>query len=266
SAEDFDAANLTLSRVVGIVEIESGGVDRISVDYDAGAGLIDAPEFEVEGDELVIRQLGRFTRTSCSSRGGRMTVSVNRSGRHPVEDFGRFVIRVPAGAEVSVEGGLVQASIGDTGALDVGVDGCGDVVAGNVAGDAGLAVNGPGDIMVGDIGGHLDAAVNGSGDIETGAVMEGVDAAINGSGDIEVAAAHGAIDAAIRGSGDIAFFGGEADSLDVAIMGSGDVTFDGVAGSVDLASFGSGDVNVASVTGNISRAALGSGSVNVGNN
>lgn len=256
---------MEVRRFIGELTIETGGVDRVEVSFDPGAHLLDAPDFDVDDGVLKARQLDRFARVSCRTRGDRLQVRIGRRGEyHDLADYGRLVIRAPAGADVAVGGGALIAEIGDVGDAAVAVDSCGDVSIDAVAGRADLAVNGSGSIETGTVGEALAAAINGSGDIETGAVDGGLDAAVNGSGDIHVAQVDGDVDAAIRGSGDIVIDAGAAPSLNAVIMGSGDVRFDGVAGSVDLASFGSGDVIVAEVTGDSDTAALGSGRVRIG--
>jgi hypothetical protein len=262
--ESYDAVDVQLTRVVGLIEIETGGVDRVSVDHDPGDDLVDAPDFEVRDNELRITQLPRHADISCRSRGQGLEMEVGRGGYHPIEDYGRFVIRVPEGAKVEIEEGGVTGTIGDVGELELGLNSCGDITAGEVAGDAEIAVNGSGDVRVGAVGGAAEVAVNGSGDVAIGPVANGLEAAINGSGEVEIASVEGEIEAAIRGSGDVTIGGGHATSIEAAIMGSGDVRFEGVADNVELSSFGSGDVYVAEVTGEVNTAAFGSGQVHVG--
>jgi hypothetical protein len=262
--QSYDAENLRLERVVGLLDVRTGGVDRVTVEYDAGDGLVDEPRFEVRGDTLEITQLRRRDHVSCRSRGRNLQLSVERSDYEDLADYGRFVIRIPAGARVEVVGGAINGAIGDVGELELGVNSCGDITVGDVAGDASIAVNGSGDVRVGDVGGELDTAVNGSGDVEIGVVGGGLDAAINGSGDVQIAAVNGDIDAAIRGSGDVSIAGGQVRSMEVAIMGSGELRFEGVAENVSLAAMGSGDVYVAEVTGDVRSSAFGSGRVHVG--
>lgn len=264
SAETYDAVNLDLVRVVGVIEIRTGGVDRVSVEYHPGDGLVDPPRFDVDGDVLEITQLSRRDDISCRSRGEGLQLRVERSGFNPIADYGRLVIRAPADTEVRIRGGGLSGAIGDVGALDIGVNSCGDITVADVAGDASVAVNGSGDVEVGAVGGMLHAAVNGSGDLGIGAVAGGLNAAINGSGDIAIASVTGDVHAAIHGSGDVAIGGGQVGSLDVAIMGSGELRFDGVAENVSLSAMGSGDIYVAEVTGDVSSSAFGSGRVHVG--
>jgi len=264
-AESYDAQHVKITRFIGVVDIQAGGVDRVSVEYDNGEGLVDAPDFHVDGDTLEIEQVARFTDINCRSRNGGRSIAIGRRGDYaPIAAYGRLVVRVPDGAEVALRGGAADGVIGDVGELDLGLSSCSDITAGDVAGDAEVAVNGSGDIEVGQVGGDLDAAVNGSGDIHIGSVAGSLNLAINGSGTIDVARVNGNIDAAIRGSGDIVIRGGEAPVLDVAVMGSGDVRFDGVAGDVELAAMGSGDVYVSEVTGETDTVALGSGRIHIG--
>lgn len=264
-AESYNAQHVEITRFVGEVEIQSGGVNQVSVEYDNGDGLVDAPDFHVDGDTLEIEQVRRFADIDCRWRNGGRHVAIGRRGDYaPIAAYGRLVVRVPDGAEVTLRGGAADGVIGDVGELSLGLSSCSDIIASDVAGDADLAVNGSGDVELGDVGGDLNAAINGSGDIRTGSVAGSLDLAINGSGTIEVAHVNGDVNAAIRGSGDIVIRGGDAPVLDVAVMGSGDVRFDGVAGEVELAAMGSGDVYVSEVTGETDTVALGSGRIHIG--
>lgn len=263
-SESYDAEKLRLIRVVGLLDIQTGG-DRITVDYEPGSASIQAPEFDVDGDTLEITQLGRRDEVNCRSRDDRLQVEIENDGYNPLEDYGTWRIRIPAGASVEVGGGSLSGSIGDVGELSLGMSSCGDITVGDVAGDADLAMNGSGDIIVGNVGEKLSVAINGSGDIKVGTVGGEISAAINGSGDIEVASLNGGdLNAAINGSGDVRVLGGEASNISAAVMGSGDVSFAGVAQRVNLSAFGSGDVYVTDVSGPVRSSAFGSGRVHVG--
>jgi hypothetical protein len=270
--ESYDARDLSIERFVGVLEVETGGVERVEAVWDAGEGLIDAPRFEVRGDRLEVSQLRRRERgwdwdwdSDCRGDGQDLSVEVGREGRHPIADYGRLRVRIPEGAHVEIAGGVLTGTVGDVGELEVGLGSCGDLTVGNVAGDAEVAVNGAGAVKVGAIGGGLSLAVNGSGSLVTGPVAGGLEAAVNGSGDAEIASVEDDIEAAINGSGDIHVLGGTADSIEASIMGSGQLRFDGTAENVELSAFGSGDVYVAEVTGDVTTSAFGSGRVHVGN-
>jgi hypothetical protein len=242
-SESFDAANLELVRVVGAVEIETGGVDRISVDYDPGEGLLPAPDLAVEGDTLRITGLSRWTDISCRGRDGELLIEVEDAGRNPIADYGVWHIRLPEGARVEISEGAVDGVIGDTGSLDIDVSSCGDIAAGAVAGDVSVAVNGSGSLEVEAVAGALSVAINGSGDVTTGPVGGAAAVGINGSGDVETASADGGLLIAINGSGEVVS-GAVAKGLDVAINGSGDVEIASVTGDIRAAIAGSGDIRI----------------------
>lgn len=262
--ERYDARDLSIERFVGLIEVETGGVDRVEAAWEAGAADIVAPRFEVRGDKLEIVQLRRRDDTRCRGDEDGATVSIERGDRHPIADYGRLTIRIPEGAKVEIGGGAPIGTVGDVGELSVGLGGCGDLQVGNVAGDAEMAVNGSGSLSVGAVGGRLSAAMNGSGAVAVGAVAGGLEAAINGSGGVQVASVEDDIEVAINGSGDVHILGGRARHVEAAIMGSGELRFDGVAQDVELASFGSGNVYVAEVSGQVETASFGSGRVRVG--
>jgi hypothetical protein len=262
--EEYDARDLEIERFVGLLEVETGGVEKISAVWEPGEGLLDAPRFEVGGSKLSITQLGRRDDVDCRGGDEDVEVRVEGRGRHPIADYGRLRVRIPEGAHVEIGGGAVVGTVGDVGELSLGLSSCGTIAVGDVAGDAELAVNGSGDLDIGSVGGRLSIAVNGAGDIVVGPAAESLEAAINGSGDIEIASIAGDIEAAINGSGDIHVLGGSARRVEAAIMGSGELRFDGKAENVELAAFGSGDVYVAEVSGDVTTSAFGSGRVHVG--
>jgi hypothetical protein len=294
AAEEYDAVDLRMTGVVGLIDIETADVDRVSVTFEPGEGLAAAPQFAVREGELHVTQLSdgarRMVWAECrdpesapemrfidrphrfwgrapnsfrrSSGDGDPGVALNEF--HPVADYGRWVIRVPAAGKVTVAAGGVTGRIGDVAELDLEVGYCGDVAVGDVAGDARIAISGTGDVMAGAIGGALTASVNGVGDIGAGRVAQGLDAQINGVGDIEVAAVEGGdIDAAIHGAGDIAVLAGEAERLRATIHGVGDVSFRGVAFQVDSEIYGAGDIYVNEVQGGVNGQSMGAGRVHV---
>ena len=98
-AETYDAHSVAIERFVGVIDIQTGGVDSVTIDYDPGRGLIDAPTFEVDGDTVEIRQIGRFTKLDCDTRGGVMRVKVGRRGSsEPIDDYGTLTLANSTGS------------------------------------------------------------------------------------------------------------------------------------------------------------------------
>lgn len=190
--------------------------------------------------------------------------------------------------DLTIEGGHVEAAIGDVESADVelrssrdiavghvremlragvrgsgdfsalsaraaklSISGSGDMEVGPVADDATLSVAGSGDIRVGDIGGPVKASISGSGDIALGAIGGGASLQIAGSGDIEAGSVNGETTAQISGSGDIHIDEGRAQDLDVSVTGSGDFVFGGVSTNLDAAVRGSGLISVAANEGDL---------------
>ena len=127
---------------------------------------------------------------------------------------------------------------------DIAIGGSGDIDIGDVAGDASIRIGGSGDVSAGNIGGSLSAATSGSGDVQVGEVGGGANFATSGSGDIEASSVHGETKARLSGSGDIDIGGGRAENLEVTISGSGSFKLDGVSTNLHARVAGSGRVSV----------------------
>jgi len=196
--------------------------------------------------------------------------------------------------DIIVDGGFVEAVIGDVVNANIGVNGAGDIsvgavrenlvariggsgdfearsartanlkiggsgdlAIGNIAGGASMKIGGSGDIRADDVGGAVSASVAGSGDISIGDIAAGAEFAIAGSGDISADSVHGETSARISGSGDIEIAGGRAENLSISIRGSGDFAFDGVSTNLDASVRGSGSVTVGENEGSLSTSGRG---------
>ena len=289
AAQSYDAHALVLKDVTGRVHVRTASVDRISVDIDPGAGVVDAPRVSVRDGAVLVRG-NKYRHVRCSVRDHKVRLGVARFGigkKHKLADFPTVTVTVPQGSSLKISGGRVFGEAGDLAQADVQVNGCGnfslgavagdleaqlngsgdlaagtvggdadaqlngsgDLTIGDVSGDADAQVNGSGDLRLGDIGGEAEAQVNGSGDLYLGAANGGLDAQVNGSGDIHVAFVQGPVHASINGSGDIVIKGGTATPFAASIIGSGDVAFHGHANGVDARVTGSGDITLASYEG-----------------
>lgn len=138
------------------------------------------------------------------------------------------------------------------GSADVAVRGSGDVRLGPIAGKASFSIAGSGDVDAASVGGAIDVAINGSGDVYAGSVGGGGELTIAGSGDISLDRLNGPTSATIAGGGDIGVKDGRAENLHVNIAGSGDFTFGGVSTNLNARVMGSGEVSVAKNEGSLS--------------
>ncbi|MCJ8191864.1 head GIN domain-containing protein [Sphingomicrobium aestuariivivum] len=104
-------------------------------------------------------------------------------------------------------------------------------------------INGSGDIDVtGWQGEALDLEINGSGDIMLAGRVEKVDAQVHGSGDIDLRGARiGRLDVEVAGSGDIRT--GAPREVKAAVYGSGDVHIDGNPRIIGATVTGTGDIH-----------------------
>ncbi len=156
---------------------------------------------------------------------------------------------------------------GDVGALSAGradlrISGSGDIEVGPVAGDAGIEIGGSGDVLAKSVGGKAEVTIGGSGDVRIGEARGGAALSIAGSGDIGVSHVSGPAAASIAGNGDIVIDKGRAENLTVSIAGSGDFSFGGVSTNLDVSVVGSGDVFVAQNEGSLRHS--GGGEIVVG--
>lgn len=220
---------------------------------------------------LAVRSLGAKTIVdgdldrkikNCSSRNGRITVSVSGIGDVRYEDMPQVVIRTPREVDVAA-GGAVFGAVGKSASLELSNAGCGDWTVANVDGRLKLSQAGSGDTRVGSAG-QASLRIAGSGDIRAQAIRGPLDVDVAGSGDVWVASASSELDVKIAGSGNVEVAGGQVGMMTASVAGSGDVEFGGVAQSLKVRIAGSGDVHVKDVKGEVSKAILGSGGVSVG--
>lgn len=145
-----------------------------------------------------------------------------RNGSNGGEDN---VLHIHAGAEhahllqATVNGACDTAIAVDFDRLELTVNGCGDIAAGN-ADETVIKINGCGDIEMRESRRLTDIKINGSGDMK----LKNAHAPtikINGSGDIDCGEVSGEMNVTVNGSGDITCRG-EAERLTLHMAGSGD--------------------------------------------
>ena len=194
----------------------------------------------------------------CDGRG----VNIRGVGRVPIADLPVITARVPLNVQVGA-GGAVFGSIGRSNTLELSHAGCGELRAGNVAGELEVSSAGSGGVFVG-ASRSAEVSLAGSGDVRLGPVAGPLEASIAGSGDIYAESVAGAVEASIAGSGDVVVNAGRTGPVSASIVGSGDVRIGGTASSVNASVMGSGDVRVGQVTGAVRRNIAGSGDVVIG--
>jgi len=151
---------------------------------------------------------------------------------------------------------------GDVNALSAGraalrISGSGDIEIGPIAGDADIQIGGSGDVLAKSVSGKAAVTIGGSGDVRIGEARGGAALSIAGSGDIGVSHISGPAAANIAGNGDINIDRGRAENLTVSIAGSGDFSFGGVSTNLDVSVVGSGDVFVAENEGSLRHSGRG---------
>ncbi len=280
AGSSYDSRTLVLKNVTGTVHVRTANVQKISVDIDKGADIIDAPKVSLKGGEVVVR--GKKIRNmNCSSKLHRYVndgsdtaalvakmnahVRMSKSAfpgfkKHPLADYPTLTIAVPVGTSVTISGGRVFGDVGDVANADVQINGCGAFMIGRVSDALDVQLNGSGDVFAGPVGGILDAQLNGSGDLNVADVAAKADAQVNGSGDLRIDAVGGIADAQVNGSGDV--YLGATRGLDAQVNGSGDIHVVRVEGPLDASINGSGDIKIAGGTATpFSASIIGSGDV-----
>lgn len=311
----FDGVDsLIISNFTGRIEVAIGG-DRFSASMSGGS----------KGLPVEVSQNGAMLTLEAPERARNYRVHKEINWRrHGDKAFGIFLadypvlkITAPEGAALELEdaitiasvgdlngallidGGYVDAIVGNVATADVGVHGSGDILLGavsddlkasvhgsgdidvksagaselsvhgsgdirigEISGETKINVHGSGDIATGDIGGDVKIAIHGSGDVDTGAVENGAVFSIHGSGDIAMRSINGPAEARIRGSGNIDIGGGRAENLKVSVNGSGDFAFDGVSTNLAASVHGSGFVTVARNEGRLTTSGRGDVRVN----
>lgn len=214
------------------------------------------------GDQVMIDgDLDRKIR-SCSSRGGRPTVTVSGIGEVAYDDLPQVMIRTPMDVDLKV-GGAVYGAVGRSQSLKISNGGCGDWTIANVAGEVSASQAGSGDMRMGAAGSAV-LRVAGSGDMALRQVSGPLEVDVAGSGDVKVARLDGpSLQARVAGAGDVGVEAGRVETMSVTVVGSGDVRFNGEAGALKASIAGSGDVRVRRVTGAVERSVIGSGEVRV---
>ena len=274
--------SITIFSLAAASLVLGGGAQAATVEVrDAVARVIVAPEarsdvrvemlttnpslpltVRTRGEAVIIDgDLDRKIR-SCSSRGGRSSVTVSGVGEVAYADLPQVVIRTPMDVDLQV-GGAVFGVIGRSQSLKFSNAGCGEWTIANVAGAVQASQAGSGDMRMGTVG-SADLRVAGSGDMTVRQVNGPLEADVAGSGDVKVAQVSGPrLQARVAGSGDVTVDAGQVDAMSATVAGSGDVRFNGEAGSLSASIVGSGDIRVRQVRGAVDRSVVGSGEVRV---
>lgn len=202
----LQAGTVEIERFAGVVSIELGSSDEISMKLDAPQEVIDAASISVEGDRLSIRDVrGSGNNTTVVTKevravagaGGTATVVIGGDGAN--EEPTELSLTVPAGTGLVIRGFTGTASIPDLEApLSLEVTSA-TVTAGRV-GSADIAVRGSGTVEVAEVDGDLAMAIQGGGNLAVASGRVGaLDISLSGSGTIEFGGA--AETAKVRGSG-----------------------------------------------------------------
>jgi hypothetical protein len=214
------------------------------------------------GGEVVVDGRLDHRIRGCRKVDGRPSVTVTGLGEVGWDEMPEIIIHTPRAVDIAA-GGAVFGSVGRSDKLTLSSAGCGDWMAGNVAGALRLSQAGSGDARIGRAA-AAHVRIAGSGDVSVAHVAGPVQVEIAGSGDVEVAGVSGALTVNVAGSGDVSVASGRASAMNVSIAGSGDVDFGGVADSLKAQVTGSGDVRARRVTGQVEKRVIGHGMVKIG--
>lgn len=305
SSEAYSAEAISIEAFIGRVEVRTGSSDRIQVSMSNPGDHAEDPSIAQRGDSVMIDGGQSMRRLNCRHRNGRLEIGRGGWGmgnRVSIDEYPTLTITAPADVALELRDSAFLGEVGNVGTLNVSMNSCGRLDAGDVAGNANIRISGSGDVYVDEIGGEamvdingsgdvelasigsdaeidisgsgdvtatdvagdVDISINGSGDVELGEIA-GLNVRISGSGDILVEEMNGAFDTRVNGSGDIEVRGGRAEPFNATISGSGDIRFDGTAVNVTVRESGSGDVHVEDVEGSVDWRRNGRSVLRIGN-
>lgn len=221
------------------VYVKQGGSQAVNVKADEN--LLELIKTDVRGDILVIDIDGGIKNAKTLEVYVTVTnlenVKINGSGNIKSEG----VIKGIA-LDIDINGsGDVNLDL-DMKSLETSINGSGDADISGVSGEFKLRVAGSGDFSADQL--RLTTAnihVQGSGDIKLSGSAEKVIIEQSASGDVNLYSLNAVdVDARTNGSGDVVV--SVSGNLMVRLNGSGDLTYNGVPKSVDVSSSGSGEV------------------------
>ncbi len=255
----YEAGALRVEGLVGTLEVGVAEGGPIEVVLEGPEDKLDDLRVRVAGDTLLIRReeqeeplSGWLVLKLFRLREEYPTVTVRVPVGTPLEIDG-MIGRVTAAdldAPLTIDGGSLDAAIGDVTEAGINLSGAGGISLGQVARRLAAEISGSGDLAA-ETAGSAEIHVSGSGDVELGPVAGGLSYALSGSGDAEVAAVDGPVTVAITGSGNVHVHDGRAEPLQVEITGSGDFALDGEAVDPDLTVIGTGTIALRSYTGRL---------------
>ncbi len=296
---NFSFAGSTAPQApVGPGELPAATYAGRALRVEHAAAVLNVIAEEREDISVAVRNPGRAPMPLLSAAGGTITIDGRLQGRilncRPEggadllgyggltrEDLPVIEVRTPRAVALSI-GGAVSTTIGEAGAVDLELTGCGPTRIGDVAGELEIEHSGSGDI---EAGASASAAIDlaGSSDIALGAVRDALKVDLAGSGAVSATQLTGDLEVDTAGSGDVIIAGGaiksaeidiagsgavtaaaSVQSASVSIAGSGDVAFDGIVGALDAEIMGSGSVSARAVTGANRQRIMGSGEVTIG--
>ncbi len=233
---------ILIEDFIGQVEVKTSNTSNIEitkkrrsgdVDFDASAeGLSITGPFDEPDDRQCRGYYGRFS----VSWFGRDKEEGSFGGFEDLEDYPEIEISAPDDVEIVVRNSILFGSFGDVGSVDVNVDSCGDLIFGNVAGEARIKSSGSTDVSTKDVA-SVDARTSGSGDLTFGNIGSG-EIRTSGSGDIDIE---------------------NAEKIIITTSGSGDIDLEDVSGSAEIKTSGSGDASIGTVDGGLIFSSSGSG-------
>ncbi len=252
--KSYEAEGLRVEDLVGTLEVSVAEDGPIEVVLEGAEDKLDDLQVRVVGDTLLIRReeplSGWLVLELSRLRKEYPTVRIRVPAGTPLEIDGMIgrVTAADLNAPLKIDGGSLDADIGDVAEAELNLSGSDDISLGRIAGRLAAEISGTGDLAA-EAAGLAEIHVSGSGDVELGPVAEGLFYALSGSGDAKVAAVDGPVTVAITGSGDVHIHDGRAEPLEVEITGSGNFKLDGEAVDPDLTVIGTGTIALRSYTG-----------------
>lgn len=231
---DFSSITANLSAV-GTLTVKKAEIGRGRVEAYGSSRFISRIESELSGDTLHLS----FSKTENDDQNS------NRKNE--------IIIYIPSErisvCKIAVSGTHKAKIEPDCGILDIGISGCGDIIAAN-CNIMECKINGCGSVDIGTVAFSTNISINGSGEVKADSLCS-PSMKISGSGTVEVNEISGSeMSVTVSGAGNLEC-GGEVDTLKLKMNGSGRLESPRLTvGEAHINTSGSGEITI----GRIKRA------------
>lgn len=287
SAFAESAPTLKIENFIGVVNIETGNFDKITIVDADGANITkDGKSISIDDDRETNNVQCRDRKKGLDhlrigTGGGWFKSSKNYKS---IRDFPSITIKAPQNTHLIINKSVVFGNVENIGSGDIYMRSCGMMDFADVAGDVDLHVSGIAHVTMGNVG-STDVHVSGATEVELGDVdgfakirlsgasnlnMGRIDGGMEfeGSGATDFKAAGvsgGDLSVRVSGSADFTAREGKVKDLYIRASGASDALYKGSSVDADLRASGASDVSVRMPSGNLHESDSGAGDVHITN-